>query len=647
MYKKEKIIETKICKHCSCKFDITDKDLEFYEKISPVFPLSQPFPPREKGVNEIAEWERNTPLNWGGTKGGVSSLWNGKVKYLIPSPTLCPNCREQRRRTWRNERNLYKRKCDFSGRDIISIYSPDKPYKVYDQEIWWSDKWEGLDYGRDFDFSKSFFGQFDALLKQVPLINLYWQSNEDCDYTFDCNFSKDCYMSVIVDDWENVLYSNRVFTKSRDIVDSYYVFNGSSLVYESSYINNCHNIKYCFSCKNSKSLILCNFCENCEECIGSKNLVWKKYYVFNIGYSKEEYLAIKKQFEFKSFKEKADILFLSLPVKSNTFTNCENCQWWDLTWCKNCYYCFNGEDSKNIKYSAYFTEANDCYDCEDNCYNISLNYECQTVIKDNNKVLFSTFMMEGNDQCFYCDALIGCHNCFWCIGLKNKSYCILNKQYTKEEYETLVPKIIEHMSSPQTSPEGEGVREWGEFFPASISPFGYNETVAQEYFSLSREKVLCHPEFISGSSKGKIPNYDSETSSEWQKIDWKFRNWTIFNWSDYESPFPKVEKIIHASQLPENISEIPDDILNWAIECEITKKPFRIVKQELEFYRKYNLPIPKRHPDQRHLDRMKLRNPRKLFDRKCDKCKKEIQTTYAPERSEIVYCQECYEKEIY
>jgi len=55
MFQEEKIVETKICKHCSCQFDITDKDLEFYEKVSPIFPLSQPFPPREKGVNEVAE----------------------------------------------------------------------------------------------------------------------------------------------------------------------------------------------------------------------------------------------------------------------------------------------------------------------------------------------------------------------------------------------------------------------------------------------------------------------------------------------------------------------------------------------------------------------------------------------------------------
>ena len=107
-----------------------------------------------------------------------------------------------------------------------------------------------------------------------------------------------------------------------------------------------------------------------------------------------------------------------------------------------------------------------------------------------------------------------------------------------------------------------------------------------------------------------------------------------------------MEKIIPASKLPEDISKIPDDILNWAIECEVTGKPFRIIPQELEFYRKHHLPIPRRHPDQRHLDRMKMRNPRKLFERKCDKCGEDMITTYSPERPERVYCEACYEREV-
>jgi hypothetical protein len=148
----EKVVETKICRHCSEKFDITNKDFEFYEKVSPLF--------------------RSLELTPGLKEKPRVKVENGKVKYLIPAPTLCPDCRQQRRLSWRNERKLYKRKCDFSGKEIISMYSPDKNYKVYDQEIWWSDKWDSLNYGRVFDFSKSFFEQFSELMKEVPKMNL-------------------------------------------------------------------------------------------------------------------------------------------------------------------------------------------------------------------------------------------------------------------------------------------------------------------------------------------------------------------------------------------------------------------------------------------------------------------------------------------
>ena len=214
-----------------------------------------------------------------------------------------------------------------------------------------------------------------------------------------------------------------------------------------------------------------------------------------------------------------------------------------------------------------------------------------TIVSDCHNMLYS-------DLCFYSN------NCFGCVGLKNAQYCIFNKQYTKTEYEELVPKIIEKMKKTW---------EWWEFFPASLSPFGYNETIASEYFELTKQEAL----------------------DKW------------FNWSDYEAPFPKVEKIIPANKLPGDIENIPDDILAWAIECEVTKKPFRVIKPELDFYRKYKLPIPKRHPDQRHLDRMKLRHERKLYNWQCDKCKKDIPTIYAPEKQETIYCENCYKETIY
>ena len=188
--------------------------------------------------------------------------------------------------------------------------------------------------------------------------------------------------------------------------------------------------------------------------------------------------------------------------------------------------------------------------------------------------------------------------------MKGSSYCILNKQYSKEEYERIVPKIIEHMKL---------TNEWGNFFPINSSLFGYNKTYAQLYFPLSREEVLA---------KG-----------------WK--------WDDYEPVLPSVEKTIQANQLPDNTKEVPDEIINWAILCEKTGRPFKIQPLELRLLQKMNVPVPRLHPDQRHKDRFALRNPRKLQKRHCGKCGEEIQTTYPPNRPEIVYCETCYLQTVY
>jgi hypothetical protein len=139
----ETLVETRKCRHCSAEFPITDQDLEFYEKVSPVF---------------------------------------AGVKYSIPAPTLCPDCRQQRRLSFRNERKLYKRKCDATGRDIISIYSPEKPFKVYHQDEWWSDKWDPLSYGTDFDFGRPFFEQFGELMREVPVMSVIVMNNSNADY---------------------------------------------------------------------------------------------------------------------------------------------------------------------------------------------------------------------------------------------------------------------------------------------------------------------------------------------------------------------------------------------------------------------------------------------------------------------------------
>src|SRR6185369_12787256 len=95
-------------------------------------------------------------------------------KLKVPPPTWCPDCRLQRRLLWRNERILYRRPCNAPGHSeiLLSIFPADAAHPVYDQEYWWSDQWDGTDYGQNYDFSKPFFVQFKELLNRVPIANL-------------------------------------------------------------------------------------------------------------------------------------------------------------------------------------------------------------------------------------------------------------------------------------------------------------------------------------------------------------------------------------------------------------------------------------------------------------------------------------------
>lgn len=567
MFEKEKVIEVKKCRKCNSTFEITNKDLDFYEKVSPSF--------------------------W----------WK---KYNIPSPTFCSDCRQQRRLSFRNERNLYKRKCDATGKEIVSVYSPDKKLKVYNQDFWWSDKWDPMDYWINFDFNKTFFEQFNELLIKVPKINLDNDlSNINSEYVNFIVKAKDCYLCFWWWFWERVMFSNLAI-RCLDSLDLYFSFDSENC-YESINLKNCKNI---FFSKNVIDSNKCYFIENCiwcEDCILSYNLNNKKYCVNNIQYSKDEYFKIKSDFISKlninwnmiKFQE----IFNRFPKKSLDIYNSELSLWELIVDSKNVFNSYVIQEWLNLKYCREsLFKIEDSYDCFQSWVNTSLWYEVLTSSMNIYNPLFSMVIRSNCNNIIYSSNIHNSSNLFWCVWLRNKQYCIFNKQYTKEEYEELVPKIIEHMKNTW---------EWWEFFPTSLSLFGYNETVAQEYYISDMEDAL----------------------EKW------------FKWSNYEASFPKVEKIIPGSKLPYNIEDIPDDILNWAIECELTKKPFRIIKQELDFYRKHKLPIPRRHPDQRHLDRMCSINLKKLYYRKCDKCSISMQTIYWPERSEIVYCEECYSKE--
>lgn len=540
-----------ICRQTGVEFEISDEDLKFYEKISPVI---------------------------------------GGKKFLIPPPNLCPEARFQRRLVWRNERGLYRRKCDKTGDTIISWISPDKPYKVYKKEAWWGDNWSAFDYGRDFDFNRPFFDQLNDLIKEVPWIDLLVDKTLNSDYANFCNNVKNCYLVYASNNDEDSMYCSYAWG-SKDCLDCLQIFD-CELCYECIDAVACYNCKYSRGCNNCRDLIFCENCQNCQNCFGCSNLVGKQYCYLNEQLSKEEY---EKKIEVLALGDYKNVLSsragfekyrLKFPKRFAQILNCENCTGDNIKNSRNLKYGFDTSGAEDCKWVWLASgPVKDCYDIS-GVENVELAYEAVVNGLPSSRVQFCAYAWNNVSEVLYSVLCPGSQNCFGVVGLHKGKYCILNKQYTKEEYEVLVPKIIEHM---------QRTGEWGEFFPTELSPFGYNETLAQDYFYLEKEEALRQG----------------------------------FKWSDYEVEQPKMENS------------------NSVIQCEASGKYFKILPQELKFYEKMGIPLPRKHPDQRHKERMALRNPRKLWTRNCAKCAAGIETSYAPDRAEIVYCEKCYLAEVY
>jgi hypothetical protein len=559
----------------------------------------------------------------------------GDTEIHPAEPLDCPDCRMLSRTCHRNERTFYKTKSAQSGKDMVSLYHEQSPFTVIMQEEWRGDDFEPMRYGRDFDFSRGFFDQFAELHTAVPRMNLITVSNENSPYTTGTGYCKNCYLINSSENCEDC-YHGKLLQTCRDSMDCSYLYD-SELCYGcfSTYKSyNCHYVLFSQNCQDCFFSSNLNGCKNCFLCT---NLHQKEYHLRNEPFSKEEFK--KKIAECQGSYEKMETLRKELldirskqPQKYANIVNSENCTGDYIENSKNCIACFDVNKSEDCRFIQVGVEVKDNYDCSNMYLKIERCYQVLGTIEVFN-CAYCIFVFHSQDL-LYCDYCFHCSNCFGCSGLTRKKHCILNKQYSEKEYNELVPRIVEHMKNDgggaamkgagaSTEPVLSGIEglstgstssgSWGQFFPRKYAPFGYNESLAHEYVPLTKEDAI---------RKG-------------------------FLWRDAIDQIPTVKKTIPAERLPDAITEIPDDVLNWAIVCERSKRPFQIITQELSYYRKHKLPLPHLHPDERHKDRMALRNPRKLYARQCGTCGKHVESTYAEDRPETILCEECYLKEVY
>lgn len=531
--------------------------------------------------------------------------------FDVPAPSSCPECRLRRRLLERNSRKLYWRTCDLTGERILSQFHADHPFPVFSPEAWWSDQWDALTYGKEIDFSRPFFEQFAELRNAVPHQSRFVIQGTmvNSDYVNNAGFSKNCYLIAEADYDEDCLYSNRVY-HCKDVVDCFNCHE-SEILYECLDCNECHSLFFSQDCHNCSSSFFLKSCIGCRDCIACSNQRQKRHMIFNEQLTEQEYkkrreaLKLDTSSGIQEMRERAAGFFSSQPQRYVQGEHNERSTGDHISNTRNAYHCMDCKDledcrycqrvSMGVKSSMDYTFWGD---------NVERAYQCGACGNNVYNLKFSTMCTTNLSECEYLDSCTGCKNCFGCVGLKKKQYCILNKQYSKEEYETLRAQLIGHMKK---------TGEYGQFFPKSMSSFAYNESIAMEYFPLPKEEA---------TRRG-------------------------YPWRDENDEKPDVSKVIPAAKLPETIAETPDDILQWAVTSEKSKRPFRIVKQELTFYRTHHLPVPHLHPEERQDRRTALRPPRRLWQRTCSACGQEVESTFAPDRKERVLCEGCYLKEVY
>jgi hypothetical protein len=323
----ETISQIRPCRSCGADFAITDRDLEFYDKVSPVF--------------------------------------NGK-KENIPVPTLCPDCRQRRRLCFRNERKLYKRKSDLSGADIVSMYHADTKAPVYASMEWKSDAHDPRIYGRDFDFSRPFFAQFSQLVEVVPRLSLFSKrGNENSAYTNYMGDAKNCYLVFDSMEAEDCAYSLKV-TFSHDCFDCDYVVR-SEYCHECTDCMRCYGLfegSYCSDCRDSAFLLDCS---NCSDCLFCKGLHDKRYHIRNVEYSPEEYEAKKNEILScgrMALREEFHAFASALPSRDLVMNGVENSLGNNLDNCRNAHECFDSFDLEDCKYCTRLHTSRDCQDYE-------------------------------------------------------------------------------------------------------------------------------------------------------------------------------------------------------------------------------------------------------------------------------------------
>jgi len=514
---------------------------------------------------------------------------------------MAPEIRLRHRAAFWQHWNLHRRKCDKTGKGIISVYSEKCSYPVWNKEAW-------MKYADppaiDFDETKDVFEQMWKLFQKCPIPHKVGAGCENCEYSDDWWYSRNCYLCHSGVECEDLRYCYRTL-KMRDSQFCVFTFT-SELCIDLINCDKCFEVIYGFHCRNCQNSAFLYDCRDCKDCLFCFNLRSKQYCIGNKQLTKEEFETEKKKWDFSSRKvydqskkhfrqmmrthawHRAVFVDKCQDSMGNFLENCKNA--------KNCFFIAHLEDSVNCVRGDFGLK--NCLDAlglfrsellyatvqvQDQCYECKLSHN-----------LSQCRFLDYSAFCFQCQ------NCFGCCGLRRKKCCIFNKQYSPKEYEVLRKKIISYMK--KTS-------EWGQFFPGYFAPNPYEESLAGFYFPLSKEE------------QGKLGFRKKE---------------------DFEK---RKEQYSEIAEIPDSSQSVMEGVTKKIFWDEKWNRPFQIQKEDIQFSQKLKIPLCNQYYMERIQENFRwMHFDGTLRDSICGKSGKKIQTTWGKEFDGRILSEEEYLK---
>ncbi|MFA5272715.1 MAG: hypothetical protein WC353_00985 [Candidatus Peribacter sp.] len=510
---------------------------------------------------------------------------------------------------------LHKRKCDKTGKQIISVFSEDCPYPV-----WHKDEWirHADPPSAEPDLSKPLFPQIWEFFQRCPIAHNLGAGNENCEYTDDWWYSRNCYLSHSGVEDEDLHYCFRVL-RVKDSQFAVFSFDSQRCL-DITFSHFCSRTIFALHSRQCSDSAFLYDCRNCQHCMFCSNLRNKSYCFANQQLTKDAYekRAVAWDFRSRAVYEQAKqelkkmlqknawhralLIDLSEDTTGNYLDECRkgiNC-FFTTTNVEDCINCFRGG-----------VNSKDCLDCV-NFYEDDLVYYSSSALDKCYDVRFGY----GLIQCKYteyCAQCFQCQHCFGCCGLVGKKYHIFNKPYEPAEYEQKKAEVVAAMKK---------TGEYGQFFPAHFAANPYEESLAGFHWPLTTEQ-------------GKKMGFRMREREEEREAEAVDSSQVPDRCDQADPPVPT------DGQAGESITKSPF----WDAAA---KRPFQILKEDIAFAQDLKIPLPYTYYMRRLQENFRLIPfDGELRTTICGKCQKQAQTSWPKEYDGRILCESCYLKEVY